>query len=97
MGESADDMVSKLSHNGVAQSEVIKNHYGAMKPAFQNNEPVKVGAMFKKVVLPTVKPVFHEYFLDNFPEPSAWLRARTMYARTYAVMTMVGYVLGYES
>ena len=65
-----------------------------MKPAFQNNEPAKVGAMFKKVVLPTVKPVFHEYFLDNFPEPSAWLRARTMYARTYAVMTMVGYVLG---
>lgn len=39
-------------------------------------------------------PVFHEWFLETFPEPSAWLRARLAYSRTAAVMSMVGFVLG---
>jgi serine/threonine-protein kinase ATR len=43
------------------------------------------------------KPVFHEWFLEAFPEPSAWLRARLAYSRTAAVMSMVGFVLGYAS
>lgn len=39
-------------------------------------------------------PVFHEWFLETFPEPSAWLRARLAYSRTNAVMCIVGFVLG---
>jgi serine/threonine-protein kinase ATR len=39
--------------------------------------------------------VFHEWFLATFPEPSAWLNARLRYARTLAVMSMVGHVLGW--
>ncbi|SCV68802.1 BQ2448_923 [Microbotryum intermedium] len=39
-------------------------------------------------------PVFHEWFLETFPEPSAWLRARLAYSRTAAVISMVGFVLG---
>lgn len=38
--------------------------------------------------------VFHEWFLETFPEPSAWLRARLAYARTAAVISIVGFVLG---
>ncbi|GMK55487.1 hypothetical protein CspeluHIS016_0205430 [Cutaneotrichosporon spelunceum] len=38
--------------------------------------------------------VFHEWFMLNWPEPSAWLSARTNYARTLAVMSMIGFVLG---
>ncbi|KXN89480.1 Protein kinase rad3 [Leucoagaricus sp. SymC.cos] len=39
-------------------------------------------------------PVFHEWFLETFPEPSAWLTSRTTYGRTAAVMSMVGFILG---
>ena len=39
-------------------------------------------------------PVFHEWFIEVFPEPSAWLTSRLAYTRTAAVMSMVGYVLG---
>ena len=38
--------------------------------------------------------VFAEWFLTTWPEPSAWLASRTNYARTLAVMSMIGYVLG---
>lgn len=38
--------------------------------------------------------VFHEWFLRTFPDPTAWYNARLAYARTSAVMNMVGYMLG---
>lgn len=39
-------------------------------------------------------PVFHEWFVETFPEPSAWLSSRLTYGRTAAVMSMVGFILG---
>lgn len=42
----------------------------------------------------TVPPVLYEWFLHSFPDPEAWLNARTRYSRSLAVMSMVGYVLG---
>ncbi|KAI0254821.1 hypothetical protein BJV78DRAFT_1273863 [Lactifluus subvellereus] len=39
-------------------------------------------------------PVFHEWFLETFPEPSAWLASRLAYSRSAAVMSMVGFILG---
>jgi serine/threonine-protein kinase ATR len=39
--------------------------------------------------------VFHEWFVELFPEPDAWFAARLKYTRSCAVMSMVGYVLGY--
>ena len=44
-----------------------------------------------------VSPVFHEWFLETFPEPSAWLASRLVYSRSAAVMSMVGFILGYEA
>lgn len=41
-----------------------------------------------------VPPVLWEWFVDTFPDPEAWLDARTRYARTLAVMSMIGYILG---
>ncbi|BEJ16287.1 hypothetical protein CspHIS471_0508920 [Cutaneotrichosporon sp. HIS471] len=56
------------------------------------------GTALKKAFLQIVeqyKPtVFHEWFMLNWPEPSAWLTARTNYARTLSVMSMIGFVLG---
>jgi len=41
------------------------------------------------------KPVFHEWFIETFPEPTAWLASRLTYGRTAAVMSIVGFILGY--
>jgi len=40
------------------------------------------------------RPLFHRYFLTQFPEPSAWFLARLRFARSAAVWSMVGYVVG---
>ncbi|XP_047501891.1 serine/threonine-protein kinase ATR-like [Penaeus chinensis] len=50
--------------------------------------------IFKNKLVPRHPPVFGEWFLRNFPDPQAWLRARLSYCRTTAVMSMVGYILG---
>lgn len=58
------------------------------------SKPKEAGKIFEEKVLSRYPPVFHEWFLNTWPEPSAWLKARTAYARTLAVMSMVGHVLG---
>ncbi|KIJ69878.1 hypothetical protein HYDPIDRAFT_79167 [Hydnomerulius pinastri MD-312] len=50
--------------------------------------------LFVSKVLPVFPPVFHEWFVETFPEPSAWLASRLAYGRTAAVMSMVGFILG---
>lgn len=41
-------------------------------------------------------PVLHEWFVEMFPEAGSWFAARLRYTRSCAVMSMVGYVLGYD-
>jgi serine/threonine-protein kinase ATR len=43
---------------------------------------------------PSFPPVFHDWFIETFPEPTAWLASRLAYGRTAAVMSMVGFILG---
>ena len=50
--------------------------------------------MFPRRVLSKFPPIFHEWFIDMFPEPSAWFGARLRYTRSCAVMSIVGHVLG---
>ena len=50
--------------------------------------------IFTTKVLSQFPPVFHEWFVEMFPEPSAWFTARLKYTRSCAVMSMVGHVLG---
>ena len=40
------------------------------------------------------KPVFHRYFMDQFPAPAQWFARRLNYTRSVAVNSIVGYVLG---
>ncbi|TGO14465.1 hypothetical protein BTUL_0052g00020 [Botrytis tulipae] len=49
---------------------------------------------FTEKVLGEFKPVFHKWFVKQFPEPSAWFAARLRYTRSCAVMSMVGTILG---
>jgi serine/threonine-protein kinase ATR len=63
--------------------------------AARKQEYHQLPSVFVNKVLPMYRPtVFHEWFLTNWPEPSEWLTARTNYARTLAVMSMIGFVLG---
>jgi serine/threonine-protein kinase ATR len=51
-------------------------------------------SIFTNVLLPQYPPVFHEWFVERFPEPGQWFSSRLSYSRTLAVMSIVGYVLG---
>ncbi|KAK1226693.1 hypothetical protein PQX77_010337 [Marasmius sp. AFHP31] len=50
--------------------------------------------LFQKELLKRVPPVFHEWFIETFPEPTTWLNSRMNYGRTAAVMSMVGFIIG---
>ena len=39
-------------------------------------------------------PIFYKWFIQEFPEPSAWFAARLAFSRTAAVMSMVGHIVG---
>jgi len=51
-------------------------------------------AVYRTKLLPRHPPVFGDWFLQTFPDPTSWYNARLAYCRTAAVMSMVGYVLG---
>lgn len=49
---------------------------------------------FTEKVLGNFPPMFHRWFVAQFPEPSTWFAARLRYTRSCAVMSMVGTILG---
>ncbi|XP_038072304.1 serine/threonine-protein kinase ATR-like [Patiria miniata] len=51
-------------------------------------------SLFRTKLLPKFPSVFGEWFLKTFPDPTSWYLSRLAYARTSAVMAMVGYILG---
>uniref|UniRef100_A0A8C4H1P8 Serine/threonine-protein kinase ATR n=1 Tax=Dicentrarchus labrax TaxID=13489 RepID=A0A8C4H1P8_DICLA len=48
----------------------------------------------KEVLCARHPPVFHEWFLRTFADPTSWYSSRSAYCRSTAVMSMVGYILG---
>ena len=50
--------------------------------------------IFTDRLIPSFPPVFHEWFVEMFPEPGSWFAARLRYTRSCAVMSIVGHVLG---
>lgn len=58
-----------------------------------SGDPEKV-QIFSNKILSNFPPVFHEWFVESFPDPSAWFNARLRYTRSAAVMSIVGHVLG---
>lgn len=39
-------------------------------------------------------PVLHQWYINQFSDPSAWFSARNLFIRSSAVMSMVGYIIG---
>ncbi|XP_041465563.1 serine/threonine-protein kinase ATR-like [Lytechinus variegatus] len=50
--------------------------------------------IFENKLMPRYPPVFGEWFQKTFTDPTSWYLSRLAYARTSAVMSMVGYILG---
>jgi serine/threonine-protein kinase ATR len=50
--------------------------------------------IFEDKVLSVFPPSMHEWFAETYPEPDAWFAARLRYARSAAVMSMTGHMLG---
>lgn len=58
-----------------------------------SGDPEKL-KVFPNRILKIYPSVFHEWFVESFPDPSAWFNARLRYTRSAAVMSIVGHVLG---
>ncbi|TFY78245.1 hypothetical protein EWM64_g5764 [Hericium alpestre] len=75
----------------------IKSWYQDMHGIFNRIKEApdrEAGQIFVREILVKYPPVFHEWFIETFPEPTAWLASRLTYGRTAAVMSMVGFILG---
>ncbi|KAI0019098.1 phosphatidyl inositol 3-kinase-like protein [Xylariomycetidae sp. FL0641] len=62
-----------------------------MKEAATSEKNTRI---FTDQVLRAFPPVLPHWFIAQFPNPSAWFAARLRYARSCAVMSMVGTILG---
>lgn len=49
--------------------------------------------LFKSIVQNN-EPVLHQWFIEQFSDPSAWYMARNKFTRSTAVMSIVGYLVG---
>ena len=47
-----------------------------------------------RLMLRKYPPILHRFFPERFPDPAAWLAARTGFAHTAAVWSMVGHIVG---
>ncbi|VDI51371.1 serine/threonine-protein kinase ATR [Mytilus galloprovincialis] len=70
------------------------NIFFLFKFCVENQPLVTKLQVLKEKLLPRHPPVFKEWFLRTFQDPTSWYNARVSYARTAAVMSMVGYILG---
>jgi len=72
----------------------IKINYMELKDLLDqaSKDPAKL-YLFDEIIA-SFPPVFHEWFVEMFPEPGAWFTARLKYTRSAAVMSIVGHVLG---
>ncbi|KAL2915491.1 hypothetical protein HK105_204892 [Polyrhizophydium stewartii] len=71
----------------------IYTHHTEIKQLMERKTPSQE-EIFTSLILPKHPPVFHEWFIETFPEPSQWLSSRRTYSSTTAVMSMVGHIVG---
>ncbi|KAK4125293.1 phosphatidyl inositol 3-kinase-like protein [Parathielavia appendiculata] len=80
---------------GIYKTRGIQPNYSEiqqkMKQATLSDANTRI---FTEDVLGQFPPVLPEWFIAQFPNPSAWFAARLKYTRSCAVMSMVGTILG---
>jgi len=78
------------SKNMLTRGTEIKSIISTRGP----NKGLTQQEIFVRKLLPKFPPVFAEWFVNSFPDPTMWYSSRTRFVRTAAVMSMVGYVIG---
>ncbi|KAK1813304.1 serine/threonine-protein kinase M1 [Friedmanniomyces endolithicus] len=69
--------------------------YNKIKEVLESAKtPAEFAKVFADDVLPQFAPVLHEWFTETYSDPEIWFAARLRYARSAAVMSMVGHILG---
>ncbi|KAG5187220.1 kinase-like domain-containing protein [Tribonema minus] len=56
--------------------------------------PHEAAATYRAQIVPRFPPCMHRWFMEHFREPTAWFEARTTFARSAAVWSGVGHVVG---
>ncbi|CAI5717392.1 unnamed protein product [Peronospora farinosa] len=73
----------------------IKERYLSMQKKFANDPSAMAQYYRRKVLsLPVFTPRFHQWFYNNFADPTAWFEARLAFSRSAAVWSMVGHIVG---
>ncbi|RLN68840.1 hypothetical protein BBJ28_00002723 [Nothophytophthora sp. Chile5] len=73
----------------------IKERYLNMQKKYASDLPMMAVYYRRKVLsLPVFTPRFHQWFLNNFADPTAWFEARLAFSRSAAVWSMVGHIIG---
>jgi len=85
------DIILKLYKDKSIQPNYVEIRSALDESCSGGAENVQI---FTNKVLSNFPPVFHEWFVESFPDPSTWFNARLRYTRSAAVMSIVGHVLG---
>ena len=72
----------------------IKERYNALQADMETDLGVLALAYETDILSTYFPPMFHRWFVEHFPDPSAWFEARLAYSRSAATWSMVGYIVG---
>lgn len=73
----------------------IKERFLGMQKKYAENVPMMAVYYRKKILaLSVFTPRFHQWFYNNFADPTAWFESRLLFSRSAAVWSMVGHVIG---
>nr|CCA21743.1 phosphatidylinositol kinase (PIKL4) putative [Albugo laibachii Nc14] len=73
----------------------IRDRFLAMQKKYtQDTKLMAIYFQQKILTLPVFKPRFHQWFHNNFSDPTAWFEARSTFTRSTAVWSMVGHIIG---
>ncbi|OQR83900.1 phosphatidylinositol kinase (PIK-L4) [Achlya hypogyna] len=73
----------------------VKDAFMELQKKLAHDLPRMVAAYRRQVLShPCFVPRFHQWFLNNFSDPTAWFEARAAFTRSAAVWSMVGHIVG---
>jgi serine/threonine-protein kinase ATR len=73
--------------------QLIKHLYEELQ-ADKESDLKDLAEKYEKDILQDFPPSFHRWFIEHFPDPSAWFEARITYSRSVATWSMVGHIVG---
>jgi serine/threonine-protein kinase ATR len=72
---------------------IITKPFNSMQASLAHDLTAMVSD-YQKLITNSYRPCLHLWFLENFPDPTEWLEARTTFTRSTAVWSSVGHIVG---